>query len=364
MKKIDYAEMFVLRSDGRYQGYWYEQLPTGKRKRHSVCDRDPKRLYERLQARERPHEAVFSQVLDDWATRHRDDVKTRTWANYAPHIEDIKTHYGDRPVAELTAFDVSQDLLAAKAKGYSYTIVNSRRCIWRMALDFAVGQRLIPYNPATSVKNPKGCPKGKRIVPEDDALAAILAGANDMEFGFIPFFLLCTGARRNEALQLRTEDVDTKKWELRIRRAKTAAGERSIPIIEPLRAPLKAWMAAHPGAWLFPKREYYAGRKGDTEHMTDTNWETSWAKYCVAHGWLDQDGKPTFGAHNLRHGTATLLYEAGVDVYTAQHILGHASVTTTLTIYTELRRKHETKNVGKFEKSMAKLMAKGAKAAE
>ena len=366
MKKPNYAEMFTLRADGRFQGYWHEPSAKGKGKRHYIYDRDPERLYERIQELEKPRQALFSEVLDRWEETHREEVKTRTWANYAPHVEDLKRLYGDTPVAELTAFDVNQDLLAAKAKGYSHTVVNSRRCIWRMAFDYAIAapEIQLKYNPALSVKNPKGLPKGKRSVPEDDALAAILADANDLTFGFIPFFFLCTGVRRSEGLHLRTADVDMKRKEIRIEKAKTEAGIRTVPIIEPLREPLKAWMAAHPGEWLFPHRDYCAGRKGGQGYMSDTNWETAWEKYCTAHGWIDADGKPTFGAHNLRHGTATLLYEAGVDVYTAQHILGHANVKTTMEIYTELRENHKEKNVGKFSKSMSKLMSKSRRGAK
>jgi len=43
-----------------------------------------------------------------------------------------------------------------------------------------------------------------------------------------------------------------------------------------------------------------------------------------------------FTAHCLRHTYATLLYKAGVDVLTAQYLLGHADVQTTLGIYTHL----------------------------
>ena len=181
---------------------------------------------------------------------------------------------------------------------------------------------------------------------------------------FRSFFFLCTGLRRSEGLQMLTKDVNTKEWELHIPRAKSEAGIRTVPIVEPLREPLKAWMSAHPGPYLFPHRDYYAGRKASAGYMTDSNWDSAWAAFCAAHGWTDADGKPTIGLHNLRHGTATLLYEAGVDVYTAQHILGHANVTTTLAIYTELRKKHEAKNVDKFSVSLAELIAKGAKAAE
>lgn len=361
MKKQNYAEMFTLRSDGRYQGYWREFDRNGKPikgKRHYVYDRDPERLYHRIQELESPKKRTLKMVADEWENIHRDEVTERTWKNYAPHLENIISLYGDQPIEEITAFDVSQDLQSLKAKGLSHTIVNQRKSIWNGIFDYAMGQRDIPYNPAMSVKLPKGLKKGKRTAPTDEVINTIIQNADDMEFGFIPFFLLCTGVRRSEALHRKKSDINTATWEMVIPKSKTEAGIRAVPIIQPLREPLQAWMEAHPGPWLFPHVEYN-GHKGT--YMSDRNWETAWEKYCTSNGWVNEDGKPTLGAHNLRHGTATLLYEAGVDLYTAQHILGHANVSTTLEIYTDLRKGHERKNVGKFARSMAKLQNKQKK---
>ena len=47
---------------------------------------------------------------------------------------------------------------------------------------------------------------------------------------------------------------------------------------------------------------------------------------------------PTLTAHQLRHGYATILYEAGVDELTAKELLGHADIQTTHAIYTHLRQ--------------------------
>lgn len=354
MKKVNYASMFTLRKDGRYMGYYHEldrdSKPTGPR--HPIYDRDPEKLYNKIQEKESPMRRTFRDIAEEWENMHRDEVSDRTWANYAPHLAAIVAQYGDLAATDISAFDVSQDLLAAKAQGYGHTVVNTRRSIWNGIFDYAISQRDIPYNPAISVKLPKGLKKGKRSAPDEEIIDAVIRGASDMEFGFIPFFLLCTGVRRSEGLQRKKTDLNTETWELSIPKSKTAAGIRTVPIIEPLRKPLQQWMAAHPGPWLFPYIPYN-GRTGT--YMTDSNWETAWARYCTAHGWIDEDGTPSIGAHNLRHGTATLLYEAGVDLYTAQHILGHANVSTTLEIYTDLRKNHQVKNVGKFARSMKKL---------
>lgn len=43
--------------------------------------------------------------------------------------------------------------------------------------------------------------------------------------------------------------------------------------------------------------------------------------------------------HQLRHAYATLLFEASIPEKTAQNLLGHAQLSTTMDIYTELREK-------------------------
>ena len=62
-------------------------------------------------------------------------------------------------------------------------------------------------------------------------------------------------------------------------------------------------------------------------------------------------------AHVLRHGYATLLYEAGVDVYTAGKLLGHADVETTIGIYTHLRAKKEATSMKKLKNYTRKIMS-------
>ena len=48
-----------------------------------------------------------------------------------------------------------------------------------------------------------------------------------------------------------------------------------------------------------------------------------------------------FTAHQLRHTYATMLYDADVDVKTAQKLLGHKDLSVTMKIYTHLSEKKE-----------------------
>jgi len=350
MKKIDYSKLYTKRSDGRYQATYTDAAGV----RRFLYDRDPAVLHAKLEKALNPPAVTFAEMADGWEAKHREDIKHRTWMNYKSHKDDLVLHFGSRPVEEIGAVDIDQDLKTCKAMDYSKTVVNTRKVVWSGILDYALSEGKIRFNPAMSVKLPKGLKQGKRRAPEDDVVNVIVSNATDMDFGFIPFFLLCTGMRRTEALTTRTENVDTKAWEIRIPVSKTEAGVRTVPIVKPLRDPLKAWMSAHPGPWLFP---YVSYNKRTGSYMTDSNWERAWLAYCKRYGWIDEKGNASIGAHHLRHGTATLLFESGVDVYTAQHILGHANVSTTMEIYTELRKKQERKGMDKFSRAMSRRMS-------
>lgn len=48
-------------------------------------------------------------------------------------------------------------------------------------------------------------------------------------------------------------------------------------------------------------------------------------------------------AHQLRHGYATMLYEAGIDEREAMELLGHTDITLTHQVYTHIRKTKKEK---------------------
>ena len=365
-KKINYADMFTLRKDGRYQGSY-----TDKTGRHYVYDRDPEQLYHKLQAAAEPPEEkipTFREIAENWERDHREEITIRTWTNYEPHYNDILSRHGDKQIQDVSAMEVINHLTAAKAKGYSATVVNSIRSIYRMIFDYAVAHDLAQFNPVTSVRLPKGLKRGKRVAPADEQIKKIFAAVG-APFGLFAVFLLCTGMRKSEALALTWDDIDLKERLIyvtksidytvganpKIKPPKTEAGNRVVPIIDLLYDQLLEASQASTSDYVFPAPDSNRSGKGGGM-MTLRGYEGAWLRYCEAAGFLE-DGKPTITAHNLRHGTATLMFELGVDELTAQKILGHSRIEITREIYTDLRAAQKMKSVAKFNEGMRRYMS-------
>ncbi len=61
-KTLDFASMFTLQKDGRYQGSYLD----GNGQRKYVYDRDPERLYAKLNKAIQPKIITFKQVSEEW----------------------------------------------------------------------------------------------------------------------------------------------------------------------------------------------------------------------------------------------------------------------------------------------------------
>ena len=75
-KKINYAAMFSLRKDGRYQGSYTDE--TG---RHFVYDRDPERLWHKLNDPKEEKPLLFRDIAIAW--------HDKTWGQYERRNEVV-----------------------------------------------------------------------------------------------------------------------------------------------------------------------------------------------------------------------------------------------------------------------------------
>lgn len=324
---MNYAKLFMVRKDGSYQGKYKDA--SGKW--HTVCDKDPEKLFYRIEELKKPKPPTFGDLIDAWQAEHDAETAFKTAESYIAPCRRLKEELGDILAEEVTPLELQNFLNRMARRKYSKRTVQLHLTVIRLVYQRAVLLGILPVDTSAVLSIPKGLSAQRREVPKDAALAAVLASEKE-EMGPFALTLYYTGLRRGEALALRYEDIDRKERIIHVRRAlqftpnypemkepKTEAGVRDVHYPEALNK-------------ILPKKKsgpVFPGPDGKS-YMNKGNFIYRWQKYCEAIG-------HDITCHQLRHYYATAMYEAGVPVIAAQAQLGHKNASTTMGIYTHLR---------------------------
>lgn len=341
-KQPDYAALFTLRADGRYSGHWRD----AQGKRHSTTDRDPKRLYDRIQQLEQPpapQAATFADAAEKWKDVRFEQLSYKSVEAYKPVFRRLTARFGDMVLDAVETRDVAAYLQSLAAQGYAKRTVQLHRDMMSQIYNAAIAAGMTRYNPCDHAEMPRGLAAGTRGIPPDEVIEAVKDGL-DAPFGLFAFVCLYAGLRRGEALALRYEDVDRSEKKIHVTKSvvfvgnapqlkepKTKSGRRDVILLDILADAIpkdgSGYLFSNESGGLLSK-DGYAKR---------------WSRYCKA-----INCKLT--AHQLRHGYATMLYEAGVPDKDAQEQLGHANIVLTRDVYTHISKKQRSKTAALLNK--------------
>ena len=178
-------------------------------------------------------------------------------------------------------------------------------------------------------------------IPTKDDVRALLSQATGY-FRIMIHLAVLTGMRLGELRGLLWEDVDFPNQMIHVRRSidqfrnfgppKTPAGVRDIPMAPTVLRVLKEWRLAS------RKNEIglvFCNLKRLPLHQTSI-YLGRWYPLMEKVGLVDQDGRPKYRFHALRHVAASLLIEQGEQPKVIQEIMGHASITMTYDTYGHL----------------------------
>ena len=188
-------------------------------------------------------------------------------------------------------------------------------------------------NPAAKVKLPPKPLQSPAMFLLSDQVQPLLAEIREPYRSMVCLAVL-TGLRRGELFALRWGAVDLDKGVLEVRESvyngqfstpKTHSSVRRIPLSSPAVALLRNQKAQ--AARRDPNDLIFVSRTG-TPLRPDNILKREIHPAC------DRLKMPHVGWHTFRHTHATLLNELGESVKTAQAILGHSDIGTTLQIYT------------------------------
>jgi integrase len=184
-----------------------------------------------------------------------------------------------------------------------------------------------------------------RTVPSPAQIAQLFAAMPDPLLRFFCQFLYATGLRRKEALAVRVEDLDLRDGSVLVRCGKGGRTRRSI-----LPASMAGLLAHHRRRWSGRGLLFSADGSGEGKVFQIDR---------VSHALLMARRRcgieNPITSHHLRHAFATHLHERGVGLVELQHLLGHASIQTTVG-YIALRDERRV-DIARFGDLMAALPA-------
>jgi integrase len=220
--------------------------------------------------------------------------------------------------------------------------------VLKSALEHAVREEEIPRNVARNVRT--GTPRPRRFEPlTADEARQFLAAARGHRLHALFELALHTGLRKGELLGLHWEDLDLDAGTAAIRRTlqrtsrgglttlptKTRASERRIALnarcVQSLKLHHEQQQREHTAAdttWLHSGYVFTTplGRPIDPTNLTRT--------FTTL---LRKAGLRRIRFHDLRHSTATLLLEQGVELVVIKELLGHAHIGVTASVYAHVR---------------------------
>lgn len=324
--------------------YLYTQTFTFEGKRYYIranSEKDLARKVARKQIELERNLVVYDSRMPvgQWAKTALDTYKTglSERALYEMRLriqKHILPELGSLPIGKVKPVQCQQ--LLNKKEGFSKEYINKIYQDMNFIFRTAVENDMISKNPAERIAKPKGTVTHRRSITEQER-NHLLAVCDADPYYFLFLLMLFCGCRPVEAAECRMKDisyVDGIPF-LHIRGTKTENSDRKVPIPPYLEERL-------PECDLFdvlsPNRHgrphSLASYKRLVSHLyRDLNISMGCRTYrntLIPPFPLAEDFVP----YCLRHTYCTDLQKAGVDIRTAQKLMGHADIQTTANIYT------------------------------
>ena len=274
----------------------------------------------------------LGEFLDKYLLAKKPAISYNTYAGYSVCINRIKRFCCDRKLRSLKRLDyelifqaMAKDNVETKS-GKSTKLISRNTLhycyrVLRSALNYAVETDYVEKNPVLRMRLPTGETKFEYHVLNADEGGRILIMLKEYDYQLYLLVLLCLvyGLRRGEALGLRWQDIDWKNDCIHIcgqytvgengneyRNAlKTSSSYRKLYLQPYVKDELyKAYTALHKTGRI---KEYIC----ELEGLPSPNAMTKrWRKFA------DNNGFKGVRLHDLRHSSAMIMVESGVDINT------------------------------------------------
>ena len=236
---------------------------------------------------------------------------------YITYFEMFINYYKDKELNTINETDIRRFLQTLVRKNVSNSYLNQVINAIKFYYEVVLGMP----NRFYEIERPRKESKLPKVISKEEVLS-IIENTNNIKHRCIVKLLYSSGIRRNELLNLRITDIDSKRMLVMVRGGKGKKDRQTLlskSLLEDLRNYFKEWK---------PQDYLFEGRKA-SKYSAESVLRI--VKRAAAKAGLHQNVTP----HVLRHSFATHLLESGVDLRQIQVLLGHGSSKTT-EIYTHV----------------------------
>ncbi len=261
----------------------------------------------------------FSQAADRFLSQRVVEVSTNTLSTETDQMKALKAFFGSKPVNRISADDVRSYQAHRHKQGRSNRTINHETGLLQRLLKRA----RVWYQIANEVKRLPVSREFGRALTEEEKATLLKIAASRPEWQVIrcaAILAFNTTMRSGELKRLRWRDVDFTHRSITVRRSKTEAGRRSIPLNASageaiLELNQRAGLIGNidPEHYVFPACQF--GEIDPTRPQK--SWRSAWESLTTEAG---LDG---FRFHDLRHHAITELSESQVPDAVIMAIAGH-----------------------------------------
>jgi integrase len=285
------------------------------------------------------------------------------WPNLAPRTAEgyesiIRQHFipgiGNLPLTQLKPEHLqryySEKLASGRCDGngaLSQTTVNHHHTCLHRALKIALKWGLISRNPADAVTPPRPQRSEMHTMNEDE-VQTFLEVAKKTPYYALFYLAIFTGMRRSELLALRWCDIDLDMCEISVVRSLHHLRDGSLVFRQPKTAKGRRMIALTPSTALM-LREYRESQESaslmlgmplkDDDLVFSQVDGKPLLPDTVSHAWVktvERAGLKHFRLHDGRHTHASIMLKQGIHPKIVQERLGHATISTTLDLYSHV----------------------------
>jgi integrase/recombinase XerD len=236
----------------------------------------------------------------------------KTISNYLSYINKFLDSSNISPT-RLTSTDFQNYL-----NNYSFTSISQQNQVIN-SIRFLYKEVLGKKYDKVSFKRPKSEKKLPRVI-DSELIKSKLSKIENIKHKAILTLAFSVGLRVSEAVNLKIEDIDSKRMLIHIKNAK-GRKDRIVPLSQTVLELLRSYYKKY-------KPTNYLFNGQFSEQYSIGSCQKIYKKY------IDNESS----IHTLRHSSATALLENGTDLRVIQKILGHSNIKTT-EIYTHVSNK-------------------------